>query len=199
MLSGSGDASLNSASLNSGSIEAGNVPEASSLGQKKLEGALGDGAEEDPPGDLPNSGLADQILQQISSGQLLVVNSRRKNGLILYKSFYAEFAGPGAAVGGEIDRDCVRVIPVGDLSLVQPEEDEDRQKAYLIRRQWIRLTQQMTDNPAPQERVNLIVDQFINYFGADLVKQLPSEAFSGLVGVLPHTVRQVRDSVPLVS
>jgi hypothetical protein len=134
------------------------------------------------------------ILTQLNSGQLLMVNSRRRNGLIIYKRFHAEFAGPGAAIGGFFDRDCQHAIPVGDLSLSYPEEQEERQKAYLIRRQWIRLTQQFTDNQVPLQRAQMILNQFENYFSQEVVAELPDEAFALLVGVLPQTVRMMRRS-----
>ncbi len=133
-----------------------------------------------------------EIMTQLNSGQLLMVNSRRRNGLIIYKRFHAEFAGPGAAVGSFFDVDCKQAIPVGDLSLICPESQEERQKAYLIRRQWIRLTQQLTDNPVPLQRAQMILNQFENYFGPETVAQLPDEAFALLVGVLPQTIRMMR-------
>lgn len=132
------------------------------------------------------------LLMQINSGQLLMVNSRRRNGLIIYKRFHAEFAGPGAAVGGFFDVDCQRAIPVGDLSLLYPEEYEERKNAYLIRRQWIRLTQELTSDPVPLKRAQKILNQFEHYFTSEVVAQLPDEAFALLVGVLPHTVRMIR-------
>jgi len=135
---------------------------------------------------------ASEVLTQLNSGQLLMVNSRRRNGLIIYKRFHAEFAGPGAAIGSFFDVDCQRAIPVGDLSLVYPETQEDRQKAYLIRRQWIQLTKQFTDNPVPLQRAQMILNQFDNYFGAETVAQLPDEAFALLVGVLPQTIKMMR-------
>jgi hypothetical protein len=142
--------------------------------------------------DLIESPNVNEIITQLSSGQLLTVNSRRRNGLIIYKPFHAEFAGPGAAVGSFFDLTCQRAIPVGDLSLVYPESQEERQKAYLIRRQWIRLTQQFTDNPLPLQRAQMILNQFENYFSADTIAQLPDEAFALMVGVLPQTVRLAR-------
>jgi len=132
------------------------------------------------------------ILTQLNSGQLLMVNSRRRNGLIIYKRFHAEFAGPGAAIGSFFDIDCQRAVAVGDLSLVYPETQEERQNAYKIRRQWIRLTQQLTDNPVPLQRAQMILNQFENYFGAEMVAELPDEAFALLVGVLPQTIRMMR-------
>lgn len=41
---------------------------------------------------------------------LLVINPKRKNGLILIKTYYAEFAGPGSIVGGCFDQDLRKVI-----------------------------------------------------------------------------------------
>lgn len=137
---------------------------------------------------------APEIVKMLHSGQVLVVNSRRRNGLILYKGFHAEFAGPGAAVGSIHDLDCQLAMPVGNLSLLAPDSHEERQKAYLIRRQWIRLMKQITEKPIPQQRVQKILEQFEQYFDAETVAQLPDEAFALLVGVLPQTVNAVRRS-----
>lgn len=137
----------------------------------------------------------DDILHRLTSEELLIVNSRRRNGLIICKRYYAEFAGPGAAVGGGFDMDCEQIIPVGELSLISPTNPEERQKAYLIRRQWIRLTHQLTDNAIPLQRAQMILNQFENYFGNEIIQQIPDEAFALLVGVLPHTVRSLRRAV----
>ncbi|NJN89703.1 MAG: hypothetical protein HC878_04565 [Leptolyngbyaceae cyanobacterium SL_5_14] len=132
------------------------------------------------------------ILNQIKCGHLLMVNARRRNGLILCKAYHAEFAGPGAAVGSFFDVDCERVVPVGDLSLISPESHEERQKSYLIRRQWIRLTQQFTDKSQPLQRAQMILNQFENYFDQETIERIPDDAFALLVGVLPYSVRMVR-------
>jgi hypothetical protein len=136
--------------------------------------------------------ISSDVLTMVLSGKIFMVNSRRRNGLILFKRYHAEFAGPGAAVGGDYDRDCQDIIPIGNLSLLTPESHEDRQKAYLIRRQWIRLIKQITENPVPQQRVQKILDQFEQYFPPEVVMYLPDEAFALLVGVLPQTVAVVR-------
>ena len=132
------------------------------------------------------------ILTRLHSGEVFIVNSRRRNGLILFKRYHAEFAGPGAAVGGDYDCDCQRALPIGNLSLLTPESNEERQKAYLIRRQWIRLIKQITENPVPGQRVQKILDQFEQYFPPEMVTHLPDVAFALLVGVLPQTVGIVR-------
>ena len=135
-----------------------------------------------------------EILTQLHEKKLLIVNSRRRNGLILYKQYHAEFAGPGAAVGGMFDLDCQRVLPVGNFSLVVPESAEDRQRAYALRRQWIKLTNQITNHSESQERAQKIISQFENYFDAKAIAQIPDEAFALMVGVLPSTVAEVRQS-----
>lgn len=137
-----------------------------------------------------------EILAQMHSQQRLIVNSRRRNGLIIYKRYHAEFAGPGAAVGGDFDKDCQRTLPVGNLSLIYPETADERQRAYLIRRQWIRLTTQITNDPVPVQRAQRILTQFQQYFDAETVARVPDDAFALLVGVLPQTIRRVREQGP---
>lgn len=132
------------------------------------------------------------ILTLLHSGKIFVVNSRRRNGLILFKGYHAEFAGPGAAVGGNYDHDCEMVLLIGNLSLVTPESYEERQQAYLIRRQWTRLIKQITETPLPQQRVQKIIDQFEQYFSTSIVAEIPDIVFALLVGVLPRTVGIVR-------
>jgi hypothetical protein len=134
----------------------------------------------------------DRLLARIRGGQLWVVNGKRRNGLILCKEFHAEFAGPGAAVGSVFDLDCLRVIPVGDLSLIRPETHKDRQNAYLIRRQWIKLTQQSTDQSAPLQRAKMILTQFETYFDQGTIARVPDDVFAMMVGVLPYSVRMAR-------
>ena len=134
----------------------------------------------------------DSLLKKINRGDLLVVNSRRRNGLIIFREFYAEFAGPGAAVGGDFDQGCHKIIPLGNLSLIEPDDHEDHQKALKIRLQWIRLTQNFTDQPRSNDRAQMILDQFKTYFDKGTIDNVPNEAFALMVGVLPQTVRRVR-------
>lgn len=134
----------------------------------------------------------DEVVEKIDSGQLWVVNSRRRNGLIVVREFHAEFAGPGAAVGGDLDKDIVKLIPIGNLSLLEPDSHEAHQNAIKIRLQWIRLTQNFTDQPSPDDRARMILEQFKTYFDQSTVDLVPDEAFALLVGVLPQTIHRVR-------
>ncbi len=135
---------------------------------------------------------ADEILAQLNNGQLLVVSSRRRNGLIIHKNYYAEFAGPGAIVGGKFDQQCTKVVPVGNLSLLYPKDYDERQNAYRIRMQWIRLTQRFTDHESPQQRAQTILEQFDQYFDRTVTCEVPDESLAMLVGVFPRTIRMAR-------
>jgi hypothetical protein len=134
----------------------------------------------------------DEVVEKLESGRLWVVNGRRRNGLIVLREFHAEFAGPGAAVGGDLDQDVVKLIPIGNLSLLEPDSHEAHQNAIKIRLQWIRLTQNFTDQPSPDDRARMILEQFKTYFDQTTVDSVPDEAFALLVGVLPQTIHRVR-------
>jgi hypothetical protein len=136
-----------------------------------------------------------EILSQLRQKESLIVNPRRRNGIILIKAYHAEFAGPGSVIGGEFDTEVIRVLAVGNLSLLQPQSTEEKIKAYLIRRQWILLTKQIADNPIPQQRAQIILNQFENWFDAAIASQVCDEAFSLLVGVLPKTIASARREI----
>jgi hypothetical protein len=140
----------------------------------------------------PGTLSSDEIITKLHHKQFLIVNPRRKNGVILYKQYHAEFAGPGAVIGSIFDLDVEHLIPVGKLSLLNPKNNQERINSYLIRRQWVRLTKQITDNPVPIQRAQVILNQFENWFDAETTAQLPDHAFALLVGVLPETINKVR-------
>ena len=135
---------------------------------------------------------ADEITEHLQNGRLLTINRCKRNGLIIYKPHHAEFAGPGAAVGGNCDLDCQTVIPVGNLSLIVPDNFDDRQTAYKIRIQWLRLMKKSTEYDDPLQRAEKLMFQFENFFDSQTLEQLPDEAFARLVGVLPQTVKTAR-------
>ncbi len=139
-----------------------------------------------------NNNKTASILAQLQNKQILLVNPLCKNGLIIYKQYHAEFAGPGSIIGGELDTDTLQVLPVGDLSLKNPQTSKEKISGYLIRRQWIRLIKQVTDNPSPIERAQIILSQFEHWFDLPTATTLPDEALAMLVGVLPQTIRQLK-------
>jgi|AGSF01.1.fsa_nt_gi hypothetical protein len=147
-----------------------------------------------PGTDLIDNPHSSDTIAELNSGKLLMVDGRRRNGLILIKHFHAEFAGPGAAVGGAFDLDSQEAIPVGDFCLVYLQSPEERQKAFGIRRHWVRLTEQLTAKPAALERSQMLLTQFEQYFDAATVVQIPDRALALLIGVFPQTIRRARQS-----
>ena len=143
--------------------------------------------------DLTEYPHSSDILAKLNSGKLLLVDSRRRNGLILIKHFHAEFAGPGAAVGGAFDLDSQEAIPVGDFCLVYPQSPQERQKAYGIRRHWVRLMEQLTAKPEALQRAQMLLTQFEQYFDSETVAQIPDRALALLIGVFPQTIRSARE------
>lgn len=135
-----------------------------------------------------------EILTQLQTGQLLKVNGTRGNAIIICHSHHAELAGPGAAVGGVFDADCTRVIPVGTISLVYPESRRERQKAYVVRQNWILFTQHAMNTYVPLQRAKLILTLLHRYFDYSIIKELPDEVIAQLVGVLPKTIGMVRQA-----
>lgn len=174
------------------------LPQSSLDSQTPRTDTSGSGGPPEPPRRRPpttggfgsNNELPSELIQL--DHDLLVVNGRRRNGLILFKPYHAEFAGPGAAVGGIIDRDCQGALPLGNFSLLPAESHEERQRGYALRRQWIRLIRQITENPVPLQRAQMILNQFQYYFDPDTIAQLPDEVLALVVGVLPHTIRMAR-------
>ncbi|MEB3310675.1 MAG: hypothetical protein VKJ02_10615 [Snowella sp.] len=141
---------------------------------------------------------ADEIVSQLHRKEFLIVNPRRRNGIILIKPYHAEFAGPGAVIGSEFDQEVLHILAVGKLSLLSPQNPEEKIKAHLIRRQWILLTKQIADNPSPKQRAQVILNQFEHWFDATTTEDVSDEIFALLVGVLPKTitaVRQERDKI----
>ncbi len=132
------------------------------------------------------------ILAKLQDKQILLISPRFRNGLIIYKQYHAEFAGPGSIIGGELDADVIQVLPVGDLSLVYPQTSKEKISGYLIRRQWVRLIKQVTDNPLATERAQIILSQFEHWFDLQTANKLPDEALAMLVGVLPQTIRRLK-------
>lgn len=133
-----------------------------------------------------------QVLTQLSSGQILTIDSRCRGGIILCKRHHAEFAGYGAAVGGSCDIDCNRVIPIGDVRLIHPESFLDRQKAFIMRQRWFRFTQKAMESSVPLQRAHIILVMLEKYFGTEAVNSISDDVICQLIGVLPKTVTMAR-------
>lgn len=133
-----------------------------------------------------------QVLNQLRSGQVFYLKARKGNGMIICHPHYAEVIGPGSAIGGIIDLDCVGLIPLGRVALTYPETPERKHLASLTRRQWIEAIRKIVDCDAPLKRARLILVTMERYFGASAIAPIEDEVLSSVVGVLPQTITIVR-------
>ncbi|MFW6358610.1 MAG: hypothetical protein ACOC0N_05265 [Chroococcales cyanobacterium] len=136
-----------------------------------------------------------QLLTNLQSGQLYQIRAPRGSFAIICHRHHAEIAGPGAAVGGALDLDCHRLIPVGTVALAYPESREERQQARLMRQKWLKATQKLMDNPVPLKRAILLLRGLEKYCGSIALNSLSDEVLAQLIGVLPKTMTMARQSL----
>lgn len=135
-----------------------------------------------------------QVLNQLRSGQLFYLRANRGNGMVICHPHYAELVGPGSAIGGVIDLDCVRLLPLGRVALTYPESRVRKQQAHQVRRQWMAATRKIVDCTVPLKRAQLILSTMSRYFGETAVEELDDEVLSNIVGVLPDTLTMARQA-----
>ncbi|WP_017307031.1 hypothetical protein [Spirulina subsalsa] len=133
-----------------------------------------------------------QVLGQLKSGQLFYVQATPGNALIICHTHYAEIVGPGAMVGGIVDLDCSRLVPLGKVALTYLESFEQKKDAFLHRQQWLSATQKVVKQGVPLKRASLILAMMERYFGATITDGLEDELLASLVGVLPSTMELAR-------
>lgn len=136
-----------------------------------------------------------QIVPQFPLPTLFQVGNQLGSGLILCKRHHSELVGWGAAIGGLVDCDVRRVIPIGQVSWEPPQTHLARQKAYAIRRQWFSLTQKIASHPVSLQRAVSILRCLQRFFGTKVIIELPDEVIAELVGVCPSTVAIARQAV----
>jgi hypothetical protein len=145
--------------------------------------------------------LAHESVQRVSQTflshpRLLVIGESKRSGLILCKPHYAEFAGPGAAIACPGENGYVSVLALGSPDIVEVFTPEERQKAYSRRIQWVRWLNKIVTQPDCIQRVEKLVAGFNEFFGEQILADIPNEILALLAGVLPQTVDQVRPQPP---
>ncbi len=129
-----------------------------------------------------------QPIELLKSGQLLALSHAQPAGLILQKPFHAEFIGPGAAIGGMFDVQCVTIHTLGNAEFTVPESKEERQEAFNRRVEDIATIQALCDE-VPLKRAIAVLEMFRQlHFDLDEIRTIPHEVLAKLVGVLPDTI-----------
>jgi hypothetical protein len=127
-----------------------------------------------------------------SPPRLLAVGESKRSGLILCKSHYAEFAGPGAAIACSAEQGYISALALGSPEIVEVITHEERQKAYSRRIQWVRWLNKIVTHPEPIQRTEKLFTGFREFFGEEILAEIPDEIMALLAGVLPQTVTSLR-------
>lgn len=139
-----------------------------------------------------NSTPAELPLSFFKSGQFLCLTPDCRGGLILQKPFYADFVGPGAAVGSSLDVNCTSVYAIGAVKFYVPASYSERQQAFQQRMAYCQQIQEIVAEEAPLHRSRLILQQLSQWVGAEEGKKIPDELVARLVGVLTKTIKVAR-------
>ncbi|MGB8698258.1 MAG: hypothetical protein WCD18_02480 [Thermosynechococcaceae cyanobacterium] len=134
------------------------------------------------------SSKSTQPVELLKSGQLLSITNSLDAGIILQKPFFAEFVGPGAAIGGLFDLECVTIYTLGKTEFAVPSTLSERQQAFRRRIEDIETMQVLCQADAPLTRAIDLLDMLCKRFGIDEVRNIPNEILAKVVGVLPGTM-----------
>ncbi len=137
-----------------------------------------------------NSGNSEhkKPIEMLKDGQLLSLSQSYPAGLILQKPYYAEYIGPGSAIGGMFDLQCVTIHPLGNAELSVLETLDERQDAFQKRMENIEQMQQICEKDLPIERAVAVLEMLSQHFHLDEIQMIPNDILAKLVGVLPSTM-----------
>jgi hypothetical protein len=131
---------------------------------------------------------SNQPIELLKSGQLLAITDSQTSGIILQKPFFAEFIGPGAAIGGLFDLNCVTIYTLGQAEFTAPATLEERQAAFRCRIDNIASMQTLCQPEAPLRRAIDLLDMLCSRFSTDEIRTIPNDVLSKVVGVMPGTI-----------
>ncbi|MBW4518965.1 MAG: hypothetical protein KME16_04590 [Scytolyngbya sp. HA4215-MV1] len=127
-------------------------------------------------------------IDSLKSGQVLRLAPHCPGGLIIQKPFFADFAGPGAAVGSSFDIECKAVYAIGKIQLLPARSFDERQHSYQKRIEYTQSLTEIASTLSPLHRAHLIVNQLCQWLGIEEARKVPIELIAQMVGVLPRTV-----------
>lgn len=143
-----------------------------------------------------NSASRQLPLSFFKSGQFLSLANDGQGGIILQKRFYADFVGPGAALGSSFDVDCTSVYVIGNVKFCSSSTYSERQQAFEKRIAYSKQLQKIVGMEVPSKRAFWILDQLYQWVGAQETQKIPDELVALLVGLLPKTVELARKNYP---
>ncbi|MGR3278861.1 hypothetical protein ACSYAD_27725 [Acaryochloris marina NIES-2412] len=136
-----------------------------------------------------SSTIQDQLsVQSLQDGQLRSIVNHQHMGVILQKKYYAEYIGPGAAIGGHLDMECVNIYVLGEVEYDVPENNEKRYGAFQKRIKNIEQLQEICEISSPIYRGIAVLEMLIQQFSLEEIQRVPNNLLAMLVGVVPATI-----------
>ncbi|EKQ69346.1 hypothetical protein OsccyDRAFT_1972 [Leptolyngbyaceae cyanobacterium JSC-12] len=148
---------------------------------------------------LAESLIWDSTKKAFASRHLFAVGEHKRSGLILCKTHYAEFAGPGAAICNPSGYEYAKIIAIGSPEIIEMATYDARQKAYSRRIQWVRWLNKIVSEGDASHRTESLFAGFAEFFGGDILASIPTDALALLAGVLPQTIEKARSQHPAFS
>ncbi|MDB9518038.1 hypothetical protein PN466_13895 [Roseofilum reptotaenium CS-1145] len=137
--------------------------------------------------------LRHELIEKWDIKGVFAVSGQKKSALILCTDYHAEFLGPGAAITSQ--EQGRELVFIGLPQLVPITNRQEYHHAYSMRIQWIRWLHKLTEcSPDPFCRTEKLLSSLEAFFGLETVQELNSQVLAQLIGVLPQTVTQVRNS-----
>ncbi|MBD2183251.1 hypothetical protein H6S82_18075 [Planktothrix sp. FACHB-1355] len=129
-------------------------------------------------------------LSLFKSGQLLYLTPESEGGLILQNPYYADFVGPGAAVGSYFDIKCISVYAIGTVNFHAPVTYSERLQAFQRRMAYIDKLKEILLEPSRLDRACLLLTQLCEWLGDDEVRDIPHKLTAKLIAVQAEIVKK---------
>jgi len=130
-------------------------------------------------------------MSSLQDGTLLFLAPNSQGGLILQKRFYADFVGPGAAIGGQIDKDCTAIYAIGVVNFRIPTQPTERQQSLQTRMMYAKRLAEITGMDDPVQRTRQIMTQLQDSIGTNPIQKFPVEQIAHLAGISPKRLQTV--------
>jgi hypothetical protein len=140
--------------------------------------------------------LSLKLLALLQSGKRLRITPDCTGGLLIVKRFYVDFAGPGAAIGGPFDQDCLAVYAIGTVRIQTPKTTAEREESLYTRIAYAERLSSILTIEAPLGRARLILMQLEQWLSPGLLAQVPPTLIAQLVCIPPITMQLVQQSTP---
>lgn len=134
-------------------------------------------------------------VELLQDRQLLSIVNHRQTGIILQKKYYAEYIGPGAAVGGQLDSECISIYMLGDVKYSIPDTNELRHRAFQQRMKNIEKLQEICEINSPIHRGIAVLEMLIQQFSLEEVQTIPNNLVAMLIGVVPATINAAWEKI----